>query len=30
MRRDLEEAQIQQEATIVSLKKKHQDAFAEM
>ena len=30
MRRDLEEAQIQQEATIVSLKKKHQDALAEM
>ena len=30
LRRDLEEAQIQQEATLVSLKKKHQDAIAEM
>merc|ERR1719346_604539 len=28
--RDLEEAHIQQEATLVSLKKKHQDAIAEM
>merc|ERR1719509_285803 len=30
LRRDLEEANIQQEATLVSLKKKHQDAIAEM
>ena len=30
LRRDLEEAQIQQEATLVGLKKKHQDAIAEM
>ena len=30
LRRDLEEAAIQQEATIMSLKKKHQDAVAEM
>merc|ERR1711994_1066317 len=30
LRRDLEEAKIQQEATIVGLKKKHQDANAEM
>merc|ERR1719410_887021 len=30
LRRDLEEAKIQQEATIVGLKKKHQDAIAEM
>merc|ERR1719468_104689 len=30
LRRDLEEATIQQEATLVSLKKKHQDAIAEM
>merc|ERR1719410_3351373 len=30
LRRDLEEAQIQQEATIVGLKKKHQDSIAEM
>merc|ERR1712045_338482 len=30
LRRDLEETQIQQEATIVGLKKKHQDANAEM
>merc|ERR1719166_84411 len=30
MRRDLEESHIQQEATIVGLKKKHQDANAEM
>merc|ERR1711874_835201 len=30
IRRDLEETQIQQEATIVGLKKKHQDANAEM
>merc|ERR1711992_168322 len=30
LRRDLEEAHIQQEATLVSLKKKHQDAIAEM
>merc|ERR1719229_2163859 len=29
LRRDLEEAHIQQEATLVSLKKKHQDAIAE-
>ena len=30
MRKDLEEINIQQEATIMSLKKKHQDAVAEM
>merc|ERR1719422_1331900 len=30
LRRDLEEAHIQQEATLVSLKKMHQDAIAEM
>merc|ERR1711950_110376 len=30
LRKDLEEATIQQEATLVSLKKKHQDAIAEM
>merc|ERR1712024_22037 len=30
LRRDLEEAKIQQEATIVALKKKHADANAEM
>ncbi len=30
MRKDLEEAAIQQEATILNLKKKHQDAIAEM
>merc|ERR1712147_518766 len=30
LRKDLEEAQIQQEATLISLKKKHQDAIAEM
>merc|ERR1719220_1073012 len=30
LRRDLEEAHIQQESTLVSLKKKHQDAIAEM
>jgi DNA-directed RNA polymerase specialized sigma subunit len=30
LRKDLEEASIQQEATILSLKKKHQDAIAEM
>merc|ERR1719507_1569267 len=30
LRRDLEEAHIQQGATLVSLKKKHQDAIAEM
>merc|ERR1712214_192030 len=30
LRRDLEEAKIQQEATVVGLKKKHQDAIAEM
>ena len=30
LRRDLEEAQIQQEATVVGLKKKHQDSIAEM
>ena len=30
IRKDLEEAAIQQEATILSLKKKHQDAIAEM
>merc|ERR1711881_230324 len=30
LRRDLEEAHIQQEATLVSLKKKHQDALSEM
>merc|ERR1719410_2341256 len=30
LRRDLEETQIQQEATIVGLKKKHQDSIAEM
>ena len=30
LRKDLEEAAIQQEATILSLKKKHQDAIAEM
>merc|ERR1711881_756499 len=30
LRKDLEEAHIQQEATIISLKKKHQDAIAEM
>merc|ERR1712115_5357 len=30
LRRDLEEAKIQQEATIVGLKKKHADATAEM
>jgi myosin heavy chain 6/7 len=30
LRKDLEEATIQQEATLVSLKKKHQDAMAEM
>merc|ERR1712083_688459 len=30
LRKDLEEAHIQQEATLISLKKKHQDAIAEM
>jgi myosin heavy chain 6/7 len=30
LRRDLEEAHIQQEATLISLKKKHQDAISEM
>merc|ERR1719273_1842552 len=30
LRKDLEEAHIQQEATLVGLKKKHQDAIAEM
>ena len=30
MRKDLEEAAIQQESTILSLKKKHQDAIGEM
>merc|ERR1712209_108563 len=30
LRRDLEEAHIQQESTLSSLKKKHQDAVAEM
>ena len=30
LRRDLEEAHIQQESTLISLKKKHQDAIAEM
>merc|ERR1711878_173223 len=30
LRKDLEEAHIQQESTLVSLKKKHQDAVAEM
>merc|ERR1711944_196086 len=30
LRKDLEEARIQQEATLNSLKKKHQDAVAEM
>ena len=30
LRKDLEEAQIQQEATLCNLKKKHQDAVAEM
>ena len=30
LRKDLEEASIQQESTILSLKKKHQDAIAEM
>merc|ERR1712170_62118 len=30
LRKDLEEAHIQQESTLVSLKKKHQDAIAEM
>ena len=30
LRKDLEEAQIQQESTLISLKKKHQDAIAEM
>ena len=30
LRKDLEECSIQQEATIMSLKKKHQDAVAEM
>merc|ERR1712083_1183147 len=30
LRKDLEEARIQQEATLNSLKKKHQDAIAEM
>jgi myosin heavy chain 6/7 len=30
IRRDLEESQIQQEATVVGLKKKQQDSFAEM
>jgi len=30
LRRDLEEAAIQQEATMLSLRKKHQDAIAEM
>ena len=30
LRRDLEEASIQQEAILISLKKKHQDALAEM
>merc|ERR1712107_178138 len=30
LRKDLEEARIQQEATLSSLKKKHQDAVAEM
>ncbi len=30
MRKDLEEAAIQQEATILNLRKKHQDAIAEM
>merc|ERR1712080_24625 len=30
LRKDLEEAHIQQEATLIGLKKKHQDAIAEM
>ena len=30
LRRDLEEAAIQQEATMLSLRKKHQDAISEM
>merc|ERR1712036_172097 len=30
LRKDLEEARIQQEATLMGLKKKHQDAVAEM
>merc|ERR1719228_1365403 len=30
LRKDLEECQIQHEATLISLKKKHQDAVAEM
>merc|ERR1711992_217670 len=30
LRKDLEEAKIQQESTLVSLKRKHQDAIAEM
>ena len=30
MRKDLEEASIQQEATMLSLRKKHQDAIGEM
>merc|ERR1719187_1207943 len=30
LRKDLEEAHIQQESTLISLKKKHQDAIAEM
>ena len=30
LRKDLEEARIQQEATMMSLKRKHQDAIAEM
>ena len=30
MRKDLEEASIQQESTMLSLRKKHQDAISEM
>merc|ERR1712025_836720 len=30
LRKDLEEARIQQESTLINLKKKHQDAVAEM
>ena len=30
LRKDLEESKIQQDATVGSLKKKHQDAIAEM
>merc|ERR1712055_291239 len=30
LRKDLEEANIQQESTVIGLKKKHQDAIAEM